>query len=97
MQLFVPSLLMIGSVVSADAPLHVLIPNPAIATDSPRAGAEKIICRRVGITGSIVLNRKTCKTAATWAKEAGLRQDDIDRLQNRALINSCSLQDRTKC
>ena len=94
---FVLPLLIFGSAVQAEVPLHVLIPNPPITADSARAGAGKTVCRRVAVTGSVALERKTCKTAAAWAKEAGLRQDEIDRLQNRASINACGLQDRTKC
>lgn len=97
MQLFAVPLLVLGSTAVAEPPLHALIPNPPITASSVRANAEKPICRRVDVTGSLAVKRKSCKTAAAWAKEAGLRQDEVDRLQNRALINSCSLQDRTKC
>lgn len=59
----------------------------AAPTVTPPAAPEKMICRRFGVTGSLVKKRKVCYTKAQWARlnmEEGIAaRNFVQENQNR--------------
>lgn len=44
---------------------------------------EKVVCKKVQKTGSLVSNSRTCMTAREWSKQADQYQDDYGAIQGR--------------
>ena len=62
------------------------IPGAASATKvaaSTEKGPDKVICKRIQKTGSLVARSRTCMTAREWAKQAEQYQDEYGAIQGR--------------
>lgn len=65
-------------IVSFVSPMLLMLAAPAATADgaTATADADKKICKRSTTTGSLVRNKKICRTKAEWdAAEAQARQD----------------------
>lgn len=49
---------------------------------------DKIVCKRIVDTGSLVRGTRTCKTRATWDSEAQAARRQVQEMQDGSLINS---------
>jgi hypothetical protein len=45
----------------------------------PDAKADRIICRKFGVTGSLVRQRKVCYTSSQWKKLNAMERDAAQR------------------
>lgn len=50
---------------------------------STEKGPDKVICKRIQKTGSLVSRSRTCMTAREWARQAEQYQDEYGALQGR--------------
>jgi hypothetical protein len=64
--------------------------TPAVPASgaSPVAAAEKVRCRRVEETGSNIRGKRVCHTDAEWRALHRSNNMDLDRMRDRAPINS---------
>ena len=62
---------------------------PAVAKDKKPVDPNKKICRQSEVTGSIMMGKSTCHTAAEWAQID--RQSDADANSARALLHRGSV------
>ena len=57
-------------------------PSAKAAKEAPRA--EKVVCRSINTTGSLIASDRVCKTRAEWDREADETARDIDQQTKRA-------------
>ena len=68
-------------------------PNTTLASDDQ----NRVVCRRLSVTGSLVQAKKICKTNAEWRGQTQNAQNEADQMQQRGLINSCGATEPGKC
>lgn len=61
-------------------------PNPK--ADTQAGNPDKIVCKRLEETGSLVRKPRVCKTRATWENESAAARRHVQDIQDAALINS---------
>ncbi|MFS0735714.1 hypothetical protein ABC347_01575 [Sphingomonas sp. 1P06PA] len=64
----------------ASTPALAEPPTKPAAQDG--AAAEKVICRRIYETGSLVKSKKICRTSAQWKAESVAARDAASQFQN---------------
>jgi hypothetical protein len=75
------------------AAFALMCAGPALAHpedngDTQASNPDKIICKRMVETGSLVRGKRTCKTRATWDSEAQAARRQVQEMQDSSLINS---------
>jgi len=63
--------------------------QPATATTTASADANRVVCRELPKTGTR-FNKRECKTAAEWDRARELARRDADEMMNKPRINSTS-------
>jgi TonB family protein len=58
-------------------------PAAAKVASSGGQGPDKVICKRVQKTGSLVSSSRTCMTAREWSQQADQYQDEYGAIQGR--------------
>lgn len=64
---------------------------PATTVIDTAPKPEPMICKREPVTGSLARFRKICRTESKWRKVGEQAQDAARDMQDRGLINSCSV------
>ena len=49
---------------------------------------DKVVCKRLVETGSLVRGAKTCKTRAEWDRHGEMARRQVQEIQDSSLINS---------
>lgn len=49
---------------------------------------EKVVCKRLVETGSLVRGKRTCKTQAAWDRDGEAARKQVREIQDATLINS---------
>lgn len=75
------------------AALALLGTGPIMAQSHESTGSaadkpEKIVCKRLVETGSLVRGTRTCKTQAAWDRDGEAARKQVQQIQDAALINS---------
>ncbi|MGZ8284236.1 MAG: hypothetical protein ACXW27_01165 [Allosphingosinicella sp.] len=73
------------------AAFALLSAGPVFAQSQGRAEAgnpDKVICKRLVETGSLVRKPRSCKTRATWEREGEAARKQVQEIQDSTLINS---------
>ncbi|MGA9581578.1 MAG: hypothetical protein WBR13_06385 [Allosphingosinicella sp.] len=75
------------------AALALLGAGPVMAQSHEHTGAvsetpEKIVCKRVVETGSLVRGKRTCKTQAAWDRDGEAARKQVREIQDATLVNS---------
>lgn len=65
-----------------------VLAHPHEKGDTQGSNPDKIICKRIAETGSLVRGKRTCKTRATWESEAQAARRQVQEMQDNSLINS---------
>ncbi|HYW17254.1 MAG TPA: hypothetical protein VE891_14015 [Allosphingosinicella sp.] len=78
---------------SVIAVIALLGSSPVLAshkhkTDSAAGKPDKVVCKRIVETGSLVRGAKTCKTRAQWDHDGALARRQVQDIQDASLINS---------
>jgi hypothetical protein len=55
---------------------------PSIEAAADESGKSKVVCRKVGSTGSRLSGQRICRTRAQWDEEARRTQKDLGKLQH---------------
>jgi hypothetical protein len=99
MRTHVVSALLIFALAGAVMPGMVLAAEaaPGSAAKLARDDPNRVVCRRLDVTGSLVQTGKICKTNAEWKAQARDTQDEATQMQQRGLINSCGSSEPGKC
>ena len=77
------------------AGLLLLASGPAAAQVAPAGkpkavpDADRMVCHREEVTGSLAGGRKTCHTRAEWEALARASQATAERMMDQGRINSC--------
>jgi hypothetical protein len=74
------TVLLLSSVAAAAAP-----PAQPGEHEKSADSADKMICKRFAVTGSLVSSKKICKTKADW-------QRDRDELRSANALTPCAMQ-----
>ncbi len=56
------------------------------ASERGTADPDRVICRRIGETGSRLASRRVCMTAAQWAEQRRLERMDVERSQSQQSV-----------
>ncbi len=56
-------------------------------TEAEAGNPDKVICKRMEETGSLVRKPRACKSRATWEKEGAAARSQVQGIQDNALIN----------
>lgn len=62
--------------------------HPHKEADSAAGKPDKIVCKRLVETGSLVRGAKTCKTRTEWDRDGELARRQVQDIQDASLINS---------
>lgn len=62
--------------------------QPQGRTDTQAGNPDKVVCKRLEETGSLVRKPRSCKTRATWEREGEAARKQVQEIQDRTLINS---------
>jgi hypothetical protein len=65
-----------------------VLAHPEDKGDTQAGAPDKIVCKRIVETGSLVKGRRTCKTRSTWDSEGQAARRQIQEMQDGSLINS---------
>lgn len=68
--------------------LLLMADTTAAPATTPAPVAEKLICKREPVTGSLARFRKICKTEAQWLNAQNHAVTESQAMQDRGLINS---------
>jgi hypothetical protein len=71
-------------------PILFLFASAAPSAAPPTTPAEKLVCKREPVTGSLARFRKICRTPSQWSGSADEASDEARRMQERGQINSCA-------
>lgn len=61
--------------------------SPTAAADA-QAKADKVVCKRIVETGSLVRGSRICKTRRAWDSEGQAARKQTHDMQNQSLINT---------
>lgn len=75
-------LLVIASAMSV--PAGAASPSAQSQPSAKAPKAEKVVCRSINTTGSLIASDRVCKTTAEWDREADETARDIDQQTKRA-------------
>lgn len=62
--------------------------HPHEKADTSVSNPDKVVCKRLVETGSLVKGSRTCKTRAAWARDAEEGRKKVQEIQDSTLINS---------
>lgn len=65
-----------------------VLAQPSERTDTATGKPEKIVCKRLVETGSLVKGKRTCKTQAAWDRYGEAARRQVREIQDATLINS---------
>ncbi len=65
-----------------------LLAHPRAKPSTEAADQNKVVCKRMVETGSLVKGSRTCKTKQTWQREAEAARRMGQEMQDSSLINS---------
>lgn len=62
--------------------------HPHEQAETSVSNPDKIVCKRIIETGSLVKGKRTCKTRAAWSRDAEEGRKKVQEIQDATLINS---------
>lgn len=65
-----------------------VLAHPEDKVSTQAGNPDKIVCKRIVDTGSLVRGSRTCKTRAAWDSEAQAARRQVQEMQDGSLINS---------
>ena len=65
-----------------------VLAHPQSTPDTQASNPDKMVCKKVPVTGSLVKGKPVCKTRRTWALESQASRRDVQEMQDHGLVNS---------
>ena len=82
-----------GRAIRADQDGYIVWRLPAGATRVASASGKKaldpnkIVCKRIESTGSLIAKTRQCLTRSEWAQQERVVRDEVDRIQGRGVVD----------